>query len=105
MRLAIRDLFATRSVGIWLFDDHQKTVAKPIMLEMEPIKEGYQLPEPTLTIESLHLMNLLSSGATELEISTLGRSLMPNRDKELSALKYHLEDMRKLVFKEKRKAP
>lgn len=98
MRIVIRDLFHTGKVGIWVFDDHGKTVAAPTKMEFVHLGEGYQLPDPTFEINQAHLHSLIQSGSSELEMSSLGKALMPNRDKQLEALKYHLEDMRKLVF-------
>lgn len=102
MRIAIRDLFQSAEVGIWLFDDTSKTCAKPINIVMEPLKDSWIMPEPTMRISSVQLISLINSGSTELEMSTLGKALMPNRDKQLDALKYHLEDMRSIVFRGKK---
>jgi len=84
------------NVSVWLVNKSYKpSIAhiKGSSIEMTEIKEGEADPEPTLVLNR-DIWKALKASMTENH----------ERDKhvvesELSATKYHLEDLRKLVFK------
>lgn len=104
MRLVIRDLFCKKAYGIWIIEDRiiqgvrQSFVAKPCKLSFEERPECQAFPEPTFEIEDHHIHELITSGTMEIEMSGLGKQLTSTHKAEIDAMKYHLEDMRRLVF-------
>ena len=82
-----------------IFEDEtgQRSIVEPMTLVVSPLHdEHYQ--KPTMTFEHHYATDFLQGMANEL--ATLGYT--PDRLKmsqsELAAVRYHLEDMRKLVF-------
>lgn len=104
-----RDI-GTNQYGIYLAQKisqgGQLFVAKPVKLEMleisdyEPFK-GIKI-EPFLKLDGIIAYNLLAQLAKAL--SDIGFKVASDKsemEKVLDAVKYHLEDMRQLVFKKR----
>lgn len=88
-------------VQIALFDEgfgECRSVAKPADIIFEPLKKG-EIIDPVFRFKSLDAQKLFDA------LYKVGfRPTKPASDEGLmSALSYHLEDMRKLVFSELRK--
>lgn len=87
-----------QSANFWIvaeMPDGSRQIAEPMSLVFKPIDEGLQ-NKPTLKF----------SGQIALEFfpalqDAMIRSgyLRPKKDEAIESIKYHLEDMRKLVFK------
>ena len=89
--------------NVWLV--HKKgselTTVHPIDLMLTTTINSWETPEPTLTFsghDSIQFLQGLADGLAEVGFRP---DILKASDKELSATRYHLEDMRKLVFKEK----
>lgn len=81
---------------IYIFDKSSKPQLAKIVngnIELEDIKEGVQMP-PTLEIPT-DVWNAIKKCMTFKD-----KTSVVETSTELKATKYHLEDMRKLVFKE-----
>ena len=96
--------FRRRGINIYIGEDtEEKTfLAKPINLEFEEIATGTSYP-PTLHIDYRIADEFLVKFADELEkkgIRTIKQEESLEKSKStLEAVKYHLEDMRNLVFR------
>ena len=79
---------------IWILGDKGVSCAKP--LTFEKTEEGAMMPEPTFKIGGDEVQWLMDemwrSGIRPTEVGTAG---------QVDSIKYHLEDMRKLVFEKK----
>jgi hypothetical protein len=81
------------SIWIILREGDRIYVAKPIALEFQEWSRGQRLDRPTLFIEDhyrMPFMEALKRAVEKVDIRAV--------EGELKATKYHLEDMRKLVF-------
>ena len=78
----------------WIIGDNGRSVATNVT--MEPLESGHMLPGPTFSIGEQEIQWLMDelwrSGIRPTEVGTSG---------QVDAIKYHLEDMRKLVFEKK----
>lgn len=74
-------------------------VAKELALEFEEIPEGAFFKTPTLRVDWQHSKDFMAALKEALD----GERLPPSAvEGELKATKYHLEDMRKIVYNEER---
>lgn len=87
------DIFVLRA-----FSDKKAQLAtvKEGNLEFTDIKEGQEWPQPTLRIPETLLQKIVDAFAKEVPPTKKAEL-----DAELKATKYHLEDLRSLVFKNK----
>lgn len=84
------------SLGVLFKAEDGKSIAEPINFTIKQIDGGYMQPTLRLTHdEPQQLMN-------ELWRCGIRPKNGEGTDAQVNALKYHLEDMRKLVFKDKR---
>ena len=89
-----------RTVEIFIFNNQfgqENALAKPIELVMEPFKDerdGKIVP-PTMEIHR----DLMQAIVDAAYLNGFKPTTMPESAQELSAVKYHLEDMRKIAFK------
>ena len=92
--------YARGSTDIYLFGtrDHEKLIAKPIEFDFQKFNHN-RIQEPTLRFEWDEGTNFLNSFADALKIAKFG----DQKEYSLEAIKYHLEDMRRLVFNERNK--
>ncbi len=85
--------------ALWIARDSasgERAIAKPIDLVFEK-REFSVATEPTIVFKGPHALTILN----ELRASLEEMNLTPDKKKqEFEAIKYHLEDMRRLVFKE-----
>lgn len=97
-----RDYSRRDGFNIWIIEYDGKGasyVAEPIDLSFK--KSGgaeFMLPEPTLRIsgpKGPEIMRALAEGLLQVNIIPENKL---NSNKQIEAMKYHLEDMRKLVF-------
>ncbi len=85
------------SVGLYFVADDKSGIVKPILMEMETKNQhGFHLPSLEITLEDAQQL-----------INELWRvGMRPHNGEgtsaQVDALKYHLEDMRKLVFDERK---
>lgn len=81
------------------FEGNIKDVALPFdKITMKVIDEG-EILNPTLSLPNYTLQSLVDALYSELQmIPTQLKDQAAYSDKVLTATKYHLEDMRKLVF-------
>ena len=97
---------AIRGYDIWVTSeakDGSLGLAKPILFEFEEIKEGVW-SHPTFQLSARDADEFLSSFATALSRSGFKSDELKNTENQISAIKYHLEDMRSLVFNAGRKS-
>uniref|UniRef100_A0A6M3IR13 Uncharacterized protein n=1 Tax=viral metagenome TaxID=1070528 RepID=A0A6M3IR13_9ZZZZ len=82
--------------------DGTREVVAPIDLEVrKEYKFGEMFPEPTLFFDSFSAHQFLQGLVNGLVENGYKPDEIKAHDKEVEAMKYHLEDMRKLVFKNK----
>jgi hypothetical protein len=72
-------------------------IAQPVALVWEPLQEG-AAPDPTMIFEHNRGEQFLKSMADELARAGFRADELKAKDTQVEAVKYHLEDMRKLVF-------
>ncbi len=87
-------------MSLWIIEDmpNQRLVAKPVELVFEPLEIGL-LPDPTLKFSSSKGTEFLSSLADALAASGIIANSLKTNEQQIEAIKYHLEDMRRLIFK------
>lgn len=90
----------TRSYDFWITNDtpNGAYIAKPLRLEMEIINTAIYLP-PTFTVNSKELDILMPKIHDAMNRIGFKPKEEAKIEGILEATKYHLEDMRKLVFK------
>lgn len=81
--------------------DGQTQIAKPILLEFEPIKE-FEPHEATLKLNPITAKEFLQAMSNALEEHGTPSVSASKISGKLEATEKHLEDMRKLVFMEKK---
>lgn len=64
----------------------------------EELKEGQTYPAPTLRLSEFYAKELLSGLSREMDAMGIKPDSQTKLEGILVATKYHLEDMRKLVF-------
>lgn len=79
----------------------QRWVAEPVVLVFSPMEIGKTI-DPTLRFEHHHAKQFLQSLADGLAETGFRPDVTKAMVSELEATRYHLEDMRNLVFKEKK---
>ena len=105
MKIKINKQPFSDSLSVLLYSDkdRKRYAVKPVNLIAKEIKEGTSI-EPTFSIPSWEAHEFLKSMAElceEMGIKTDKQLQEESKNKGvLEATKYHLEDMRKLVFKE-----
>ena len=98
MRIIIREAWDRNGYNLWLMKDGR--IAKPFAMEFGEQRDensAWMLPDPSLFIRREEFIQLRQSIASEALANGFTELVNPFRD-QLSAVKYHLEDMRKLVF-------
>lgn len=97
MRLIIRQAWDRDAYQIWLMKD--KRIAKPFEIEFgEPQEsDAFELPPPSIWIRREDFTALRQSIASEALANGFTELVNPFKD-QMTAIKYHLEDMRRLVF-------
>lgn len=99
----------TSEINIFIFQEHYfgniVSVAKPVVLEFDKINTDPMQPlsiKPTFIISRHDMMNNFGEELVKA-LSKIGvRSPLDSKSEGiLEATKFHLEDMRKLVFKNK----
>ena len=91
-----------RGYSIWITrirPDGQCELARNIELEFYNPTEGVW-EKPTLELKGRDADDFLQSFANALVHSGFKSNELKNVNQEISAIKYHLEDMRSLVFKQ-----
>lgn len=95
IRLQEKDYEDSTGMAIFMKKGGKTFIAKPI--EFEELKEGYRVT-PLLEVSRDH--NIIQ----QLKENLRRMGYLNNADEATNnALKYHLEDMRSLVFKEKKR--
>ncbi len=92
-----------RGYAIWITNDRpdgKTQLAKPVQFEFVDDDPGVNA-EPTICLPGRDSDDFLRGFATALAASGFKADELKHIDQQISALKYHLEDMRKLVFKDK----
>lgn len=99
MEIIIRQAWHRDGYHIWLMNDRR--IAKPLNIEFGEQQEhsAFQLPDPTLFVTRMEFQKLRQSIASEALANGFSELVNPFKD-QMAAMKYHLEDMRTLVFKE-----
>lgn len=89
------------SVDLWVVEEDcrgNRLIAKPVVLEFEKVDE-YSPAEPTMKFQRIADMDKFLK---EFVKAIIDEGHCDDGQGETKALKYHLEDMRKLVFNNKR---
>ena len=91
-------------MGLWILveRDGQKQVAMPLDLKFTVLKVGDR-PKPTLEFDGGEGKEFLQSLAESLVLAGFKPDELKAKNNEVTAIKYHLEDMRKLVFEKVKK--
>ncbi len=93
---------AFRTVDVWLIKhnaDGSEAVIQPVPLTMTLALQPFEIrPEPTLRFANNDATQFLQGLADGLVEAGFRPDALKATDKEILALKSHLEDMRKLVF-------
>jgi len=92
--------YGINGIEIYIFEDShgRRYVAKPVVLEFEEIKPSERV-HPTLCIDPFRATEFLKSLAEALDKQGVKTENDYKIQGILEATKYHLEDMRRLVFK------
>ena len=92
--------------NIWIYDekpDGSIQIVSPLDLSIRTeYKRGVMVVDPTLRLSRTDGEDFLNSLSNALVIAGFKPDELKAHNKETSAIKYHLEDMRKLVFKNKK---
>ena len=99
-RIDIQHNCSMRGLDIWIGEETNgiQMAAKPIELCFEPYDSGCDV-KPTLSLSRGKGDDFLRALVNELVRCGYKPDEIKAIDKEIGAVKYHLEDMRKLVFK------
>lgn len=101
-KIYIEPAFGTLNMIFYEERNGKNYVVEPIEFKLTEHKEGAPV-NPTIKLP-YHVSNeFLQSMAEEIEARGIRPSKVLPYESELSAIKYHLEDMRTLVFKKVRK--
>ena len=91
-----------RRVNLWLIKknaDGSEVVVQPLNLTLtHTITPGVETPPPTIRFEGAEAHQFLQGLVEGLVASGYRPDMLKAQDREVEALKYHLEDMRKLVM-------
>ena len=100
LRVGIENDCFRGGVSMWIMsdDDSGKSCALPIPLTFSQCTPG-QMVEPTFTFDDRDGGDFLHAMANALAEAGYRPDELKAYNKETDALKYHLEDMRTLVFK------
>lgn len=91
--------FGGTSVFFYIKNKHNVTsIAAPIEISFIE-KNDMEIMEPTFKLSDYDSMEFLQSMADELHRLGIKATAAPILENEITSVKYHLEDMRKLVFK------
>lgn len=88
-------------LNIWFIHKNGEriTTVSPINLEMRLDINPHEItPEPTLRMTSISAKQFLQGLSEALSRTGFIPDSIKASDKEVDAIKYHLEDMRKIVF-------
>ncbi len=91
-----------RSVNVWLVyrQGNKETVVNPVCLtETTTLEPSVVLPKPTLQFQGHDSQQFLQGLTDGLVEAGFKPDAVKVSDERLKATDYHLEDMRKLVFK------
>ena len=91
-----------RGYAIWVTNqlpNEAIQLAKPVELQFSPVDYSAAYPEPTLRLYGADADDFLRGFANALVASGFKTDELGNVNQEIVAIKYHLEDMRTLVFK------
>lgn len=102
MKIKINHNACTDSLELYFYTDQgeRRSICKPLDMVFQDHVNG-ELVEPSLTIKGRHANNFLQEMANvcyKEGVRPEGQAILEN---ELTATKYHLEDMRKLALKGK----
>lgn len=95
-------LFHIDSVGIWIIKKgygQTSVIANPCDLVFTPVPETFRLPEPTLNLNREDALDFIKAFLEAIDESQWFQSKKVNNDKEVLAIKEHLNDMRKMTDK------
>ena len=101
IRVELQSNPAFRGWDVWItkeLSDGGIKLAKPIELVFDDI-DGGRCILPTMQFKGHDGGDFLSSFASGLERAGFKSNEFKQTHEEISAIKYHLEDMRKIVFK------
>ena len=97
-RIMVRNDPVRRLYNIWVTNVTDRHIAYATNIEFKVVEEGSLIPEPLLNLDETDAQGLMNelwkAGVRPTEEGTIG---------QLEAVKYHLEDMRSLVFGGKKK--
>jgi len=101
VEIKIRDNPATGYLEFYFIkgEDGKRFLAKPIELDYTPIKPGQMYPAPTLELPEFMAQEFLKELSNSLEKIGIQPEGVEKTKGILEATKYHLEDMRTLIFK------
>ena len=103
IRVEIERDASIRGYDIWITRERPDSgiqLAKPIEFEFCDAEIGI-LEQPTIRLSGRNSDDFLRGFATALSASGFKVDELKNVNEQISAIKYHLEDMRALVFKKK----
>ena len=92
-----------RGVNLWMLGDNKDgtmDIVNPMAMVVTTVNWNERLPEPTLQFRGDNALSFLQSLAEGLAESGFHPKEIEASNKQIEALKNHLEDMRRLVFKE-----
>jgi hypothetical protein len=90
------------TLNFYLFQDNEnggrELCTNLKTMEFKPIKRGEFVPEPTFSISGCVVQPFLKAMANALDEIGIRPEGKPVLENELTATKYHLEDMREIAF-------
>ena len=101
IKIAIEHDPAIRGTKIYIYNekpDGSIEIFKPVTLEAESLEPAEEA-QPTLTFDRRMGDVFLREFANALIVAGYKPDEIKSHDKQVEAIKYHLEDMRRLVFK------
>lgn len=99
MRVEIEFNHALLAFDIWIFNERDE-LAQPMELTWVPVDEFGMHQEPSLRLPRMDGELLFQALAAKLDQNGYRPDSLAQLQGTMEAQKYHLEDMRRLVFKE-----
>jgi hypothetical protein len=100
-KVYVEHSIVTEHLNIFIIEkkpDGRKFIAKPVNLTFETMPDHITV-EPSIEIPGEYSREFLQSFADAIEKTGIRPTGKPVLENELTATKYHLEDMRTLVFR------
>lgn len=96
-----QDVFSNETqIAIFKTDERGiRYICEPMTMVFKEINEGACIIEPTLKLSRIIANQFLQELSNALNVAGYRSTTVEGYKSEIASIKYHLEDMRKIVFK------